>query len=167
MYRQHQWRVPVLGLPLAAFLVWRLLRAASPNRILLVLLPLAASAMCPLICFVRDGALPYFDGYRLGWEGVRYTFVLAPFGVVSCLAAFRDRRWRWMQAGYLIIFACLAIYRFRLNPMGPERDWPPKGTLLEASRRTGVPAVVTIPLNPQGWTFTYRPPRRDAPSHSP
>lgn len=154
------WRAIVFGPPLAALLLLRLARTARPNRMLVFLVPVCASAMCLLICFVRDGALPYFHGFRAGLEGVRYSFVLAPFGLVGWFAALRDERRRSLQPAYLAMFALLAVYRFVLGPMGPERDWSPKGALLEASRRTGVPKEVVVPLNPAGWSFTYRAPAR-------
>jgi hypothetical protein len=158
IYSQGPWLAVALGLPLAAFLVFRLARASRPNRILLFLVPLAASAMALLICYVRDGAGPYFDGFHTGFENVRYTFVLAPFGLVCWFAALRDERRRFVQAAYLIAFVGCAIHRFVLGPMGPERNWPPQAALLDASRHTGNPAKVVVPLNPQGWEFTYRAP---------
>jgi hypothetical protein len=159
MYRHDRFRAVAFGVPLAALLVYRLLRVREPSRVLLLLVPLCASVMCPLIWFVRDGALPYFDGFRLSFEGVRYTFVLAPFGLISWFAALHHQ-WRRdlpsTAAVYLVVFICFAMYRFKMGPLGPERDWRTAGSLLENTRRTGHPSEVTIPLNPEGWTLTYR-----------
>lgn len=162
VYRAGPWAVLAAGVPLAVVLISGLARTPAPNRALLFLVPVSASAMCLMTCLVRDGALPYFEAYRVDLQRVRYTFVLAPFGLLCWFAALRDPRRRWMQPAYLVLFAALALYRFPLDPMGPERDWRRWGELLEASRRTGKPPEVTVPVNPQGWSFTYRSARAEA-----
>lgn len=84
------------------------------------------------------------------WGASRYVFPLQLIVLWLLIAMTGERRpaVRWLCAGAAIWMIAVNLPRMRIAPV-PDKRWADYASKLRAGEE------VTIPINPEGWTFTF------------